>query len=172
MKCPTVKVSLQPISASVKVISLQSVTAIVMASLQPISAIQMRARAVQMTARVLSEGSPNKSVLSSSTWTTESGSSFDSKCDRSVSKLSKTLQEFHTPLYEDADLAILSLRHCTTQMTFSELISLVDSHVPKDAKSVAALYKLRKFFETKFNDLGSQLYNTMQNATGCWKILN
>ena len=114
-----------------------------------------------------SEGSSDESVLSSSTWTTESGSSSDSECDRRASKLSK-LKEFHTPLYEGADLTILdsylllyqfSLRHCITQTAFSELISLVDTHVPKDAKSVTSLYKLRKFFETNFNDLGSQLYN-------------
>ena len=87
--------------------------------------------------------------------------------DRPASKLSK-LKEFHTPLYEGADLTILdsylllyqySLRHCITQTAFSELISLVDTHLPKDAKSATSLYKLRKFFETNLNDLGSQLYS-------------
>ena len=115
-----------------------------------------------------SEGSSDDSVLSSSTWSTKSGSSSVSECDRPASKLSK-LKEFHTPLYEGADLTVLddsylllyqfSLRHCITQTAFSELISLVDTHTPKDAKSATLLYKLRVFFETNFNDLGSQLYN-------------
>lgn len=79
-----------------------------------------------------SEGSSDELVLSRSTWTTKSGSSSDSECDRRANKLTKR-KKFHTPLYEGADLTILdsylqfSLRHCITQTVFSEL---VDTHVP------------------------------------------
>ena len=118
----------------------------------------------------ISDASASESVPSSSTATdtTESESSFDISelSDASTNKLSKLL-EFHTPLYEGADLTILdsylmlyqfALRHCITDTAFSELISLVDTHVPKDAKPATSLYKLRNFFESKFNDLGLQLY--------------
>ena len=118
----------------------------------------------------ISDASASESVPSNSTATditeSESSSDISELSDASTNRLSKLL-EFHTPLYEGADLTILdsylmlyqfALRHCITDTAFSELISLVDTHVPKDAKSATSLYKLRKFFESNFNDLGSQLY--------------
>lgn len=106
----------------------------------------------------ISDASVSESVPSGSTATditeSESSSDISELSNASTNKLSKLL-EFHTPLYEGADLTILdsylmlyhfALRHCITDTAFSELISLVDTHVPKDAKSATSLYKLRKFF--------------------------
>ena len=128
----------------------------------------------------ISDASGSESVPNSSTTTdiTESDSSSDISelSDASTNKLSKLL-EFHTPLYEGADLTIMdsylmlyqfALRHCITDTAFSELISLVDTHLPKDAKSATSLYKLRKFFESSFSDLGSQLYT---HRTKCHRLL-
>ena len=128
----------------------------------------------------ISDASVSESVPSSSTATdtteSESSSDISELSDASTNKLSKLL-EFHTPLYEGADLTILdsylmlyqfALRHCITDTAFSELISLVDTHVPKDAKSATSLYKLRKFFESNFNNLGSQLYTY---CTKCHRLL-
>ena len=68
-----------------------------------------------------------------------------------------SLSEFHTPLYEGAELSVLdshlllyqyALRHCLTKQAFMELISLVDTHVPKDSKAASSLYKLCKFLKS------------------------
>ena len=139
-------------------------------SYESVSDTDENPRSSSTSDRLLSSVSDSDSVPNSSSTTTEateseSGSKSDS--GRTTNKLSE-LAEFHTPLYDGADLTILdsylmmyqfALRHCITDTAFSELISLVDTHVPKDAMSATSLYKLRKFFEFNFNNLGSQLFS-------------
>ena len=88
------------------------------------------------------------------------------------------LSEFHTPLYECADLSVLdsylllyqyNLRHCITKQAFTELIGLVDAHLPRNAKSAPSLYKLKKYFEAHFNDIECQTYNYCEK---CHRLLD
>ena len=89
-----------------------------------------------------------------------------------------SLEEFHTPLYEGAELSVLdshlllyqyALRHCITKQAFMELISLVDTHVPRDSKAASSLYKLRKFFEEHFNDTKCHVY---EYCAKCHRLLD
>ena len=109
---------------------------------------------------------PSSTASSDETWF--SSVSSDSDLDISVTNSEPgdeggiaSLSEFHTLLYEGAELSVLdshlllyqyALRHCLTKQAFMELISLVDTHVLKDSKAALSLYKLCKFFEEHFND--------------------
>ena len=89
---------------------------------------------------------------------TSSGSiSSDSECDTDDSEMSvntdpaelnhgeyecrlSSMKEFHTPLYDDAELSVLdshllmyqyALRHCITTQAFTELVRLVETHMPR-----------------------------------------
>ncbi len=135
-----------------------------------------------------SDGSGLESEVEPDTSTTSSWSSSyssDSDLDMSVTSSEPgdecgiaSLAEFHTPLYEGAELSILdshlllyqyALRHCLTKQAFMELISLVDTHVPKDSKAASSLYKLRKFFEEHFNNTKCQVY---EYCAKCHRLLD
>ena len=92
-------------------------------------------------------------------WEDDVGSRYNPAAEPAVSS---SRLEFETPLYEGTDLTVLdsylmlyqfSLRHCLSKQAFSELILLVDTHVPKNAKSVSSLYMLKKFFEKNLNQV-------------------
>ena len=120
--------------------------------------------------------------------------SSDSECDTDDSETSLTdpaelnhdeyecrlssMKEFHTPLYDDAELSVLdshllmyqyALRHCITTQAFTELISLVETHMPRNSRAVSSLYKLRKFFEENFNDTKCQAY---EYCSKCHRLID
>ena len=126
---------------------------------------------------------PSSTASSDETWS--SSVSDDSDLDMSVTNSEPcdeggiaSLSEFYTPLYEGAELSVLdshlllyqyALRHCLTKQAFMELISLVDTHVPKDSKAASSLYKLRKFFEEHFNDTKCHVY---EYCAKCHRLLD
>ena len=88
-----------------------------------------------------------------------------------------SMKEFHTPLYDGAELSVLdshllmyqyALRHCITTQAFMELISLVETHMPWNSRAIWPLYKLRKFFEENFNDTKCQVY---EYCSKCHRLL-
>ena len=131
------------------------------------------------------ESDTNSSSTASSDETWSSSVSSDSDLDMPVTNSEPSdeggiasLSEFHTPLYEGAELSVLdshlllyqyALRHCLTKQAFMELISLVDTHVPKDSKAASSLYKLRKFFEEHFNDTKCHIY---EYCAKCHRLLD
>ena len=117
--------------------------------------------------------------MSSSDERSSASISSDSECDTDHSEMLVTnselyhdccltsISDFHTPLYDGAELSVpysllllyqYTLSHCITTQAFAELISLVDTHMPRNSKGVSSLYKLRKFFEELFNDIKCQVY--------------
>ena len=69
-------------------------------------------------------------------------------------------ESFKKPLYDGADLTVFesyslllqySLRHGLTKRAFSELLQLVGVHLP--TKSMASLYKVKKFFLDLYGDI-------------------
>ena len=127
-----------------------------------------------------SELEPDTNSSSASSHETWSSVSSYSDSDMSVTNSEPgdecsitALSEFHTPLYEGAELSVLdsylllyqyALRHCLMKQAFMELISLVDTHVPKDAKTASSLYKLRKFFEEQSTTQNAKSMNIVPNV--------
>lgn len=132
----------------------------------------------------------------SSDETSSSSISSDSECDTDESETSDTtdtaelshgaeyecrlssMKEFHTPLYDNAELSVLdshllmyqyALRHCITTQAFTELIRLVETHMPRNSRAVSSLYKLRKFFEENFNDTKCQVY---EYCSKCHRLID
>ena len=129
----------------------------------------------------------------SSDETSSSSISSESECDTDDSETSATdpaelnhdeyechlsMKEFHTPLYDDAELSVLdshlrmyqyALRHCITTQAFTELISLVETHMPRNSRGVSSLYKLRKFFEENFNDTKCHAY---EYCSKCHRLID
>lgn len=130
----------------------------------------------------------------SSDESSSSSISSESECDTDNSETSVTdpaelnhdeyecrlssMKEFHTPLYDDAELSVLdshllvyqyALRHCITTQAFTELISLMETHMPRNSRGVSSLYKLRKFFEENFNDTKCQAY---EYCSKCHRLID
>ena len=107
----------------------------------------------------------------SSDETSSSSISSDSECDTDDSETSDItdtaelnhgeyecrlsyMKEFHTPLYDDAELSVLdshllmyqyALRHCITTQAFTELIRLVETHMPRNSRAVSSLQTKKVF---------------------------
>ena len=71
-------------------------------------------------------------------------------------------------LYEGAHLTILdsyatllrfSIRHGLSKKALSELIQLVNLHLPHSSQSVRSVYKLNKLFTDTFDDVQTKSYN-------------
>lgn len=76
----------------------------------------------------------------------------------------KRLAEFRVPLYDGANITILesylllyqyALRHSLSKKALSDLLSVLNVHLPDQAKSAPSFYKLKKFFEVHFDDIES-----------------
>ena len=138
-----------------------------------------------------SDENSSTSISSDSSDETSSTSiSSDSECDTDDLETSVTdpelirecglssMKEFHTPLYDGAELSVLdshllmyqyALRHCITTQAFTELISLVETHMPRNSRAISSLYKLRKFFEENFNDTKCQVY---EYCSKCHRLID
>lgn len=114
-----------------------------------------------------------RSSLTESSESQSSGSSFSSTVTNAEKETVANSQEpiakpeSEQLLYDGADLTVMdsylllyqfSLRHCLTKQAFSELISLVDTHLPRSAKTVSSVYMIRKFFEANFNHIESVVH--------------
>ncbi len=73
-----------------------------------------------------------------------------------------------TPMYEGAQLTILdsyatllcfAIRHGLSKQALSELIQLVNLHLPHSSQSLKSVYKLKKLFTDTFDDLQAKPYN-------------
>ena len=80
---------------------------------------------------------------------------------------------FLEPLYPGADLSIFesyllllqfSLRHSLTKKAFEELLCLIGSHLPPNAKAATSLHKLKKLFLEIFPEVHTETHYFCANC--------
>ena len=86
--------------------------------------------------------------------------------------------EFTSFLYDGADLTVLesylllyqfALRHGISKQALTDLVSLLNVHLPRQAKSAPSFYKLKQFFEQHFDDMESRVH---YYCTQCHRLVD
>ena len=98
--------------------------------------------------------------------------------DEEEQREQKHKAEFTTLLYDGADITILesylllyqfALRHGMSKQALTDLVSLLNVHLPQQAKSARSFYKLKQFFEQHFDDLESRVH---YYCTNCHRLVD
>ena len=107
--------------------------------------------------------------------------SMDTDSDSAVedeSREQKQKPEFTTLLYDGSDLTVLesylvlyqfALRHGISKQALTDLVSLVNIHLPQSAKSAPSFYKLKQFFEHHFGDMEAHVH---YYCTQCHRLVD